>query len=289
MGVTIYKKTTPGRRQASVNDFAELTSKNRRPVKSLVKPITKTGGRNNQGFTTSRFRGGGHKRLYRMIDFKRNKDGVSAVVESIEYDPNRNCFIALLKYQDGELRYILAPNGLKAGNKVMSGPTAEPQVGCAMALRDMPVGLDIHNVELIAGQGGKIARSAGNAARLVAKEGQWATIILPSGEMRQIRTDCRATIGQIGNLEFKNIMYGKAGRRRYLGRRPHVRGTAQNPVAHPLGGGEGRSGGGRHPCSPTGKLAKGGRTRNPRRNSNRRILRRRKSVRYGQVSLPRRK
>lgn len=289
MGVKIYKKTTPGRRQASVNDFAELTSKTRRPVKSLVRPITKTGGRNNQGFTTSRFRGGGHKRLYRVIDFKRNKDGVMAVVDGIEYDPNRNCFIALLKYKDGELRYILAPNGLKAGDKVMSGPTAEPQVGCAMALKDMPVGLDIHNVELIAGQGGKLARSAGNAARLVAKESLWATVILPSGEMRQIRTDCRATIGQIGNVEFKNIMYGKAGRRRYLGRRPHVRGTAQNPVAHPLGGGEGRSGGGRHPCSPTGKLAKGGRTRNPRLNSNRRILRRRKSVRYGQVSLPRRK
>lgn len=289
MGVIIHKKTTPGRRQSSVSDFAELTSKSRRPVKSLVRPLTKTGGRNNQGFTTSRFRGGGHKRLYRVIDFKRSKDDVMAVVEAIEYDPNRNCYIALLKYADGELRYILAPNGLKAGNKVMSGSKAEPQVGCAMPLKDMPVGLDIHNVELTAGQGGKLVRTAGSAARLVAKEGLWATIILPSGEMRQIRTDCRATIGQLGNLDFKNVIYGKAGRRRYLGRRPHVRGTAQNPVAHPLGGGEGRSGGGRHPCSPTGKLAKGGRTRNPRRNSNRRILRRRKSVRYGQVSLPRRK
>lgn len=289
MGVKIYKKTTAGRRQSSVNDFAELTSKHSRPVKSLTRPIVKTGGRNNQGFTTSRFRGGGHKRLYRIIDFKRSKDGVAASVQGIEYDPNRNTFIALLKYADGELRYILAPNGLKAGDSVMSGPTAEPAVGCAMTLKDMPVGMDIHNIELSAGQGGKLVRSAGGVARLVAKEGEWATVVLPSGEMRQVRIDCRATIGQLGNLEFKNIVWGKAGRTRYRGRRPHVRGTAQNPVAHPLGGGEGRSGGGRHPCSPTGKLAKGGRTRNPRKNSNRRILRRRKSVRYGQVSLPRRK
>ncbi len=289
MGVKIHKKTTAGRRQSSVNDFAELTDKNRRPVKSLTRPMPKTGGRNNQGFTTSRFRGGGHKRLYRIIDFKRNKDGVMATVEAIEYDPNRNCFIALLKYEDGELRYILAPNGLKAGERVMSGPTAEPQVGCSMQLKDIPVGMDIHNIEMTAGQGGKLVRTAGGAARLVAREALWATVVLPSGEMRQIRTDCRATIGQVGNVEHKNIILGKAGRKRYLGRRPHVRGTAQNPVAHPLGGGEGRSGGGRHPCSPTGKLAKGGRTRNPRKNSNRRILRRRKSRRYGQVSLPRRK
>lgn len=289
MGVKIHKKTTAGRRQSSVNDFAELTDKSRRPVKALTRPMHKTGGRNNQGFTTSRFRGGGHKRLYRIIDFKRNKDGVMATVEAIEYDPNRNCFIALLNYADGEQRYILAPNGMKAGDKVMSGPEAEPQVGCAMQLKDIPVGMDIHNIELIAGQGGKLVRTAGGAARLVAREGLWATIVLPSGEMRQVRTDCRATIGQLGNLEHKNVILGKAGRKRYLGRRPHVRGTAQNPVSHPLGGGEGRSGGGRHPCSPTGKLAKGGRTRNPRKNSNRRILRRRKSVRYGQVSLPRRK
>ncbi len=289
MGVKIHKKTTAGRRQSSVNDFAELTDKSRRPVKALTRPMHKTGGRNNQGFTTSRFRGGGHKRLYRIIDFKRNKDGVMATVEAIEYDPNRNCFIGLLNYADGEQRYILAPNGMKAGDKVMSGPEAEPQVGCAMQLKDIPVGMDIHNIELIAGQGGKLVRTAGGAARLVAREGLWATIVLPSGEMRQVRTDCRATIGQLGNLEHKNVILGKAGRKRYLGRRPHVRGTAQNPVSHPLGGGEGRSGGGRHPCSPTGKLAKGGRTRNPRKNSNRRILRRRKSLRYGQVSLPRRK
>jgi large subunit ribosomal protein L2 len=289
MGVRIYKKTTPGRRQSSVNDFSELTGGRRRPPKSLCRPMVKTGGRTNQGKTTSRFRGGGHKRLYRLIDFKRNKDGIAASVQSIEYDPNRNCFIALIKYADGELRYILAPHGLKAGDAVMSGRGVEPKLGCAMALKDMPVGMDVHNVELIGGQGGKLARSAGGVARFVAREGQWATIILPSGEMRQVRTDCRATIGQLGNLDHKNISLGKAGRKRYLGRRPHVRGTAQNPVAHPLGGGEGRSGGGRHPCSPTGKLAKGGRTRNPRKNSNRRILRRRKSRRYGQVSLARRR
>lgn len=289
MGVKTYKKTTAGRRQASVNDFAELTDKRRRPVRALTVPLPKTGGRNNQGFTTTRFRGGGHKRLYRLIDFKRNKDGVAAKVEAIEYDPNRNCFIALLAYADGEKRYILAPNGLKAGDQVMSGHDAEPQIGCAMQLKDIPVGMDVHNIEMIAGQGGKLVRSAGGAARLVAREGQWATIVLPSGEMRQISTACRATIGQLGNMDFKNIMLGKAGRKRHLGRRPHVRGTAQNPVAHPLGGGEGRSGGGRHPCSPTGVLAKGGRTRNRRKNSNRRILRRRRSVRYGQVSLARRK
>jgi large subunit ribosomal protein L2 len=289
MGIRIYKKTTPGRRQASVNDFAELTDRSRRPAKSLIVPLPKSGGRNNQGFTTSRFRGGGHKRMYRLIDFKRNKDNMKAVVEAIEYDPNRNCFIALLKYEDGELRYILAPNGLKAGDKVMSGPDVEPKLGYTLPLKAMPVGMDIHNIEMTAGQGGKLVRSAGGAARLAAREGDWATIILPSGEMRQVRVDCRATVGQIGNLDYKNISLGKAGRKRHMGRRPHNRGTSMNPVAHPLGGGEGRSGGGRHPCSPTGVLAKGGRTRNPRLNSNRRILRRRKSRRYGQVSLKRRK
>ena len=289
MGVKTYRPNTAGRRQASVNDFAELTSKRRRPVKSLCRPLVKTGGRNNQGVITSRFRGGGHKRLYRIIDFKRRKDGVAAVVEAIEYDPNRNCFIALLKYADGELRYILAPNALKAGDSVESGPDVEPRLGHAMPLKNIPVGMDIHNIEMTAGQGGKLVRAAGGVARLAAREGDWATILLPSGEMRQVRIECRATIGQLGNVEHKNIKLGKAGRTRHLGRRPHNRGTSMNPVAHPLGGGEGRSGGGRHPCSPTGKLAKGGRTRNPRKNSNRRILRRRKSRRYGQVSLKRRR
>jgi len=289
MGIKIYGRTTPGRRQASVNDFSEITDKRRRPVKSLRRRLPKTGGRNNQGVITSRFRGGGHKRLYRIIDFKRSKDGISATVEAIEYDPNRNCFIALLRYEDNVLRYILAPHGLKAGDKVMSGPGAEPKLGNAMALKDIPVGLDVHNIELNPGQGGKLVRSAGGVARLAAKEGDWATIILPSGEMRQVRIECRATMGQLGNLDHKNIKLGKAGRKRHLGRRPHVRGVAMNPVAHPLGGGEGRSGGGRHPCSPTGKLAKGGRTRKLRKQSNRRILRRRKSRRYGQVSLKRRR
>lgn len=289
MGIRKYGRTTPGRRAASGNDFSELSRKRRRPPKSLCRPLVKTGGRNNQGVTTSRFRGGGHKRLYRLIDFKRNKDGMAATVESIEYDPNRNSFIALMRYEDKELRYILAPHGLKSGDTVMSGPGVEPKVGNAMALADIPVGLDIHNIEMNVGAGGKLVRAAGGAARLAAKEGAWATIILPSGEMRQVRIECRATIGQLGNLDAKNIKLGKAGRRRHLGRRPHVRGVAMNPVAHPLGGGEGRSGGGRHPCGPTGKLAKGGRTRKPRKQSNRRILRRRKSRRYGQVSLKRRR
>lgn len=289
MGVKIYKKTTPGRRNASVNDFAEISDKKRRPMKSLTRPLVKTGGRNNQGVTTSRFRGGGHKRLYRIIDFKRSKDGIEGTVVAIEYDPNRNCFIALIKYDDGEHRYILAPNGLKAGNRIASGAGVEPTIGNAMRLKDMPVGLDVHNIEMSPGQGGKLVRAAGGVARFVAREGDWATLVMPSGEMRQVRVECRATIGQLGNVEHKNISLGKAGRKRHMGRRPHNRGTSMNPIAHPLGGGEGRSGGGRHPCSPTGKLAKGGRTRKPRNRSNRRILRRRRSRRYGLVALKRRK
>ncbi len=289
MGVKTYAPTTAGRRRASVNDFSELTDKRRRPLKSLCRPLPKTGGRNNQGVITSRFRGGGHKRLYRIIDFKRNKDGVVGTVVAVEYDPNRNCFIALIKYADQEHRYVLATHGMKAGDTVESGPGVEPRSGNAMPLRNIPVGMDVHNIEMSAGQGGKLVRSAGGSARLAAREGDWATILLPSGEMRQVRAECRATIGQVGNLDHKNIKLGKAGRSRHRGRRPHNRGTSMNPVAHPLGGGEGRSGGGRHPCSPTGKLAKGGRTRNPRKISNRRILRRRKSRRYGQVSLKRRR
>jgi len=290
MGIKLHKKTTPGRRQSSVNDFAELTVKGRkRPAKSLTQRLVKTGGRNNQGFTTSRFRGGGHKRLYRLIDFKRNKDGVIGTVDGIEYDPNRNVFIALIKYADGELRYILAPNGMKKGDTVESGMEVEPKMGNAMPLQRIPVGLSVHNIELTAGQGGKMVRAAGGQARLVAREGDWATLMMPSGEMRQVRVECRATIGQLGNTDYKNISWGKAGRTRHKGRRPHNRGTSQNPVAHPMGGGEGRSGGGRHPCSPTGVLAKGGKTRNPRKNSNRRILRRRWSKRYGEVKLKRRR
>jgi len=289
MGIRKYKPTSAGRRHGMVNDFAELTSKTRRPTKSLLTPLHKTGGRNHHGCITSWWRGGGHKRMYRVIDFKRNKDGVVGKVEAIEYDPNRSCFIALVAYADGEKRYILAPAGLKAGDSVESGPGVEPKIGNAMPLKNIPVGMDIHNIEMIPGQGGKLVRTAGGTARLVAREGEWATLVLPSGEMRQVRVECRATIGQLGNLDHQNIVIGKAGRKRHMGRRPHNRGTSMNPVAHPLGGGEGRSGGGRHPCSPWGKLAKGGHTRSPRKVSNKRILRRRRSVRYGQLVLPKRK
>ncbi len=285
MGIKIYKNTSAGRRNSSVNDFAELTDSKRRPTKSLLRPIKKTGGRNNQGFTTSRFRGGGHKRMYRLIDFKRLKDGMDAVVEAIEYDPNRSSFIALVVYADAEKRYILAPSGLKAGDKVANGPTAEPKVGNCLPLAKIPVGMDVHNVEMRAGEGGKLVRTAGGSAHLVAREGDWATLMMPSGEMRQVRVECRATIGQLGNIDWQNIRWGKAGRMRHKGRRPHNRGVSMNPIDHPLGGGEGRSGGGRHPVSPWGKLAKGGRTRNPRKASNKRILRRRISVRYGEVKL----
>jgi large subunit ribosomal protein L2 len=288
MGVRIYKKTSPGRRFSSVNDYAEITHRHEnRPVKRLLEPLRKTGGRNHHGVTTSRFRGGGHKRMYRIIDFKRRRDGVPARVLEIQYDPNRSCHIALLEYEGGAKAYVLAPLGLKAGDRVENGPQAEPRVGNCMALANIPVGMAIHNIELMPGQGGRLVRSAGVAARLMAREGSWATVQLPSGEMRQVRVECRATIGQLGNLDHQNIRLGKAGRSRYLGRRPHVRGKAMNPVAHPLGGGEGRSNGGRHPCSPWGKLAKGGRTRNPRARSNRRILRRRMTKSYGEAKLRR--
>lgn len=286
MPVKSYKPTSPGRRDGQVNDYAELTDRKRRPVKALLEPLRKTGGRNHSGKITARHRGGGNKRMYRKIDFRRNKDGINAEVVAIEYDPNRSCHIALLKYEDGELSYILAPHGLKAGATLRNGSDSEPVVGNAMRLRDIPSGMDVHNIEMNPGQGGKMVRSAGTAARLLAKEGDWATIVMPSGEMRQVRVECRATIGRVGNIEHQNISLGKAGRNRHRGRRPHVRGVAMNPVAHPLGGGEGRSGGGRHPCSPTGLPAKGGRTRNRRKNSNKRILRRRKSKRYGQLTLP---
>jgi large subunit ribosomal protein L2 len=286
MGVKVYNKTSAGRRFSSVNDYAEITFRHEnRRVKSLCEPIRKSGGRNHHGKITSRFRGGGNKRMYRVIDFKRNKDGQAARVLEIQYDPNRSCHIALLEYADGEKRYILAPLGLKAGDVVESGERVEPRVGNAMPLSAIPIGMDIHNIEMTAGQGGKLVRSAGGLARLMAREGDWATITLPSGEMRQVRVECRATIGQLGNLDHQNIRIGKAGRSRYRGRRPHVRGKAMNPIDHPLGGGEGRSNGGRHPCSPWGQLAKGGRTRNPRARSTRRIIRRRRSVRYGIVSL----
>ena len=283
MGIRVYKPTSAGRRNSSVNDYAELTTS--KPEKSLCKRIKKTGGRNHHGVTTTRFRGGGARKIYRIIDFKRKKDGVPAKVATIEYDPNRNCFISLLHYADGEKKYILAPLGIKKGDRVESGPSCEPKIGNAMPLSAIPAGMEIHNIEMRIGQGGKLVRGAGNAAKIMAKDGNWVTIVLPSGEMRMIRKECRATIGRVSNPDHQHVRIGKAGRKRHMGRRPHVRGKAMNPVAHPMGGGEGRSNGGRHPCSPTGVLAKGGKTRNPRSTSNNRIIRRRKSKRQKQLSI----
>ena len=283
MGIRVYKPTSAGRRNSSVNDYAELTTS--KPEKSLCKRIKKSGGRNHHGVTTTRFRGGGARKIYRIIDFKRKKDGVPAKVATIEYDPNRNSFVSLLHYADGEKKYILAPLGIQAGDRVESGPSCEPKIGNAMPLSAIPAGMEIHNIEMRAGQGGKLVRGAGNAAKIMAKEGNWVTIVLPSGEMRMIRKECRATIGRLSNPDHQHVRIGKAGRKRHMGRRPHVRGKAMNPVAHPLGGGEGRSNGGRHPCSPTGVLAKGGKTRNPRNTSNNRIIRRRKSKRQKQLAL----
>lgn len=284
MGIRKYKPTTPGRRGASVSDFKDLTP-GAKPEKSLLRPITKTGGRNNQGVTTARYRGGGHKRRYRLIDFRRNKDGVAAKVDSIQYDPNRTARIALLHYSDGEKRYIIAPAGLKAGDKVMSGPECEPKVGNCLPLSKIPLGTVVHNIELRAGRGGELCRSAGTSATLMAREADWAQISLPSGEIRRIPSACRATIGSTSNGDHSAIVLGKAGRKRWLGRRPHVRGTAMNPIDHPHGGGEGRTKGGRHPVSPTGKSAKGGSTRQRRKPSNAAIVRRRKSRRYGVQKL----
>jgi large subunit ribosomal protein L2 len=278
MGIRVYKPTSAGRRNSSVNDYSDLTTT--RPEKSLCKRIKKNGGRNHHGKTTTRFRGGGARKIYRIIDFKRSKDDIPAKVATIEYDPNRNCFISLLHYADGEKRYILAPNGIRVGDYIVSGLSCEPKIGNAMPLEKIPAGMEIHNIEMRAGQGGKLVRGAGSYARIVAKEGNWVTVILPSSEMRMLRKECRATIGQLSNPDFQNIRIGKAGRKRHMGIRPHVRGKAMNPVAHPMGGGEGRANGGRHPCSPTGVLAKGGKTRNPRNTSNKRIIRRRKSGRF---------
>ncbi len=285
MGIRKYKPTTPGRRGASVSDFTEITDRKKRPEKSLTKRAKKKGGRNNQGKITVRHRGGGHKRLYRIIDFKRRKDDCGATVVAIEYDPNRSCRIALLEYKDGDKRYILAPEGLVAGVKVESGEKCEPNVGNAMPLSSIPTGTTIHNVEMQPGRGGQLCRSAGTYAVLNAREGKWAQITLPSGEVRRVPSACRATIGAVGNSEHSSIVLGKAGRKRWMGRRPHVRGTCMNPVAHPMGGGEGRNSGGRHPCSPTGKPAKGGRTRKRRKASSKAIVRRRKSRRYGALKV----
>jgi large subunit ribosomal protein L2 len=282
MGIRKYKPTTAGRRNASVSDFADIT-KGAKPEKKLLRPLKKKGGRNNQGKITVRHRGGGHKRQYRVIDFMRKKDGVPAKVASIQYDPNRSARVALLHYVDGEKAYILAPDGLKVGDRVESGAEAPPSVGNSLPLKRIPLGTAIHNVEMQPGRGGILCRSAGANATLMAREADWAQLTLPSGEIRRVPSVCRATIGKVGNSDHMNITLGKAGRKRWLGRRPHVRGTAMNPVDHPHGGGEGRTKGGRHPVSPSGQPAKGGSTRKRRKPSNAAIVRRRRSRRYGQL------
>src|SRR5713101_7206235 len=271
MGIRYYKPTTAGRRQGSVSDFAEITDRKKKPEKTLVLPKPKKGGRNHHGFTCSRLRGGGHKRMYRLIDFKRDKDKVWGDVVAIEYDTNRSSRIALVQYEDAVKTYILAPEGLKAGDKVMSGEGAEPKIGNCLPLKSIPLGMAVHNLEMQPGRGGQLCRSAGTSATLTAREGRWAQITLPSGEVRRVSSECRATLGMIGNAEHMNISLGKAGRK------PHNRGTSMNPVSHPMGGGEGRTAGGRHPCSPTGVLAKGGKTRKKRKPSNSAIVRRRKA------------
>jgi large subunit ribosomal protein L2 len=276
MGIRYYKPVTPGRRQGSVSDFAEITDRKKKPEKSLLEPKRKTGGRNHHGVICSRFRGGGHKRMYRIIDFKRRKDNVWATVVAIEYDPNRSARIALVQYEDGVKAYILAPEGLKAGDRILSGESAEPRVGNCLPLRRIPLGMVVHNLEMQPGRGGQLCRSAGTSATLTAREGAWAQLTLPSGEVRRVSSECRATVGTIGNADHMNISLGKAGRKRWMGRKPHNRGTSMNPVSHPMGGGEGRTSGGRHPCSPTGVLAKGGKTRKKRKPSNAAIIRRRR-------------
>jgi large subunit ribosomal protein L2 len=285
MGIRRYKPTSPGRRGATVSDFAEITKGALMP-RSLSVPKKRHGGRNNQGLITSRHRGGGHKRRYRLVDFRREKDGVPAKVHSIQYDPNRSARIALLHYVDGEKRFILAPDGLKVGQEIMNGPDAPPAVGNCLPMRNIPLGLSIHNIELQPGRGARLCRSAGSSAVLMAREADWAQITLPSGEIRRVPSAGRATIGAIGNADHMNVVIGKAGRNRWKGWRPYVRGTAMNPIDHPHGGGEGRTKGGRHPVSPTGKSAKGGGTRKRRKPSNSALIRRRRSRRYGQIKIP---
>jgi len=280
MALKSYKPITPGRRWMQIVDRTEITTD--KPLKRLTKGKRRIHGRNNAGRVTMESRGGGHKRRYRQIDFRRDKDGVPGKVVSIEYDPNRSARIALIQYEDGEKAYILAPNGLKVGQTVVSGPDSPPDLGNCMPLANIPSGLEIHNIELNPGQGGKLVRSAGGVARLSAKEGEWSVIILPSGEMRRVKSKCRATIGQLGNLDWINVSIGKAGRSRHMGIRPHTRAKAMNPIDHPLGGGEGRSNGGRHPVSKTGVPAKGGITRSKKKHSEKLILRRRKFGKHQQ-------
>lgn len=274
MAMKKYKPTTPTLRYRTVTDFTGLTKKT--PEKSLLQPIKKSGGRNNAGRMTMRRMGGGHKRRYRNVDFKRDKFDIPAKIVSVEYDPNRSAFISLLHYRDGEKRYILAPHGIKIGDTVISGPGADIHPGNALPLEKIPTGLFVHNIELIRGRGGQMARSAGSYAQLMAKEGNYALLRLPSGEIRMVRKECYATIGQVSNVDHENVSLGKAGRARWLGRRPKVRGVAMNPIDHPLGGGEGRSSGGRHPVTPWGKPTKGYKTRKKIKSSDRYIVRRRK-------------
>ena len=263
MAIKATKPTSAGRRFYTVSDFAEITSDE--PLKKLLEAKPSTGGRNHYGRITSRFRGGGHKQKYRLIDFRRNKIGVPAKVAEIEYDPNRSARIALLHYADGEKSYILAPDGLRQGDQIVSSRHADIRPGNSLPLSDIPAGTMIHNVEMRRGKGGQLVRSAGVAAQLMAKDGEYAQIKLPSGEVRKIHVLCRATVGQVSNIEHQNISLGKAGRKRWLGKRPHNRGVTMNPVDHPMGGGEGRTSGGRHPCSPWGQLSKGLKTRNNKR------------------------
>ncbi len=274
MGIKKLKPSTPGTRFRSNFTFDEITKD--KPEKTLVVKLNKSGGRNNHGRITARHIGGGHKRKYRLIDFKRNKPGVPAKVFSIEYDPNRSARIALLQYVDGEKRYILAPNGLKVGDKIVSGPGNDIAIGNSLPLSEMPLGSYVHNVELKPGKGGQLGRSAGTSLQLMAKEGDYAQLKMPSGEVRMVRIDCMATYGEVGNSERENISLGKAGRTRWRGRRPRVRGVAMNPVDHPMGGGEGKSSGGGHPVSPWGQKAKGLKTRRQRKETNRFIIKRRK-------------
>jgi large subunit ribosomal protein L2 len=275
MGIKAFKPTSPGRRQMTVTAFEEITRS--KPEKSLVAPLRRSGGRNAEGRTTSRFRGGGHKRAYRLIDFKRDKDGVPGRIASIEYDPNRSARIALVHYFDGEKRYILAPLGLKVGDVIESGPNSDIKPGNALPLVNIPVGTVVHAIELTAGRGAQLARSAGTSAQIMAREGDYVTLRLPSSEMRMVRAECRATIGQVGNVEHENVTIGKAGRKRWMGRRPHTRGVAMNPVDHPHGGGEGRAPVGmKSPVTPWGVPTLGYRTRRAKA-SDRLIVRRRGS------------
>lgn len=270
-----FRPYTPSRRQMTVSDFADVTRDT--PEKSLVRPISKSGGRNNRGRVTSRFRGGGHKRRYRVIDYRRrDKEGVPAKVAAVEYDPNRSANIALLHYVDGEKRYIIAPDQVGVGSMIVSGPEAEPVPGNAMPLRFIPVGATVHAVEMVPGKGAQLARSAGTSIQIQGRDGTYVTVRMPSGELRRLHGECYATVGTVGNSEHKNIVIGKAGRKRWMGRKPHQRGRAMNPVDHPHGGGEGRSTSGRPPVSPWGQQAKGYKTRNKRKGSSRFIVRRRK-------------